>query len=152
MNYPTNEYLTFMARTSLQNQESPNQENNQLLEDLLQRLNSLEINIREVTHENQQLRRTNSSLESRLEIIERRVSESERQQPNQDIQQRREQRVYSPEDLRAGDLIRIINSSNPRETFAIVQQTTTDRVYFRFNGSGQSTWCIYSNIVKVQEE
>ena len=86
-NYPTKEYLTFMARTSLQNQESPNQENNQLLEDLIQRLNSLEINIREVTHENQQLRRTNSSLESRLAIIERRVSESERQQPNQDNQQ-----------------------------------------------------------------
>ena len=141
-----------MARTSLQNQESPNQENNQLLEDLIQRLNTLEINIREVTHENQQLRQTNSSLESRLEIIERRVRESERQQPNRDIQQRREQRVYSPEDLRTGDLIRITNSSNHRETFAIVQQTATDRVYFRFNGSGRSTWRIYSNIVKVQEE
>ena len=76
-----------MARTSLQNQESLNQENNQLLEDLIQRLNSLEINIREVTHENQQLRRTNSSLESRLAIIERRVIESERQQQNQDNHQ-----------------------------------------------------------------
>ena len=75
-----------MARTNLQNQESQNQENDQLLEDLIQRLNSLEINIREVTHENQQLRRTNSLLESRLAIIERRVSESERQQPNQDNQ------------------------------------------------------------------
>ena len=141
-----------MTRTSLQNQESPNQENNQILENLIERLNSLEINIREVTLENQQLRQTNSSLESRLEIIERRVRESVRQQPNRDIQQRREQRVYSPEDLRTGDLIRVTNSSNHRETFAIVQQTATDRVHFRFNGTGRSTWRIYSNIVKVQEE
>ena len=71
-----------MAQTSLQNQESPNQENNQILENPIERLNSLEINIREVTHENQQLRQTNSSLESRLAIIERRVIESERQQQN----------------------------------------------------------------------
>ena len=141
-----------MARTSLQNQESPNQEDNQLLENLILRLNSLEINIREVTRENQQLRRTNSSLESRLAIIERRVIESERQQRYQDNHQQSEQRVYSPEDLRPGDLIRITNSSNHRETFAIVQQTATNRVYFRFNGSGRSTWRIYSNIVKVQEE
>ena len=138
-----------MARTNLQNQESQNQENDQLLEDLIQRLNSLEINIREVTHENQQLRRTNSLLESRLAIIERRVIDSERQQNNF---QRREQRVYSPEDLTPGDLIKITNSTNYRETFAIVQRLETDRVHFRFNGTGRSTWRIYSNIVKVQEE
>ena len=141
-----------MIQRSLQNQNSPNQENNQILENLIERLNSLEITISEVTHENQQLRRTNSSLESRLAIIERRVIESDRQQQNQIGQQQREQIVYSPENLRADDLIRIINSSNPRETFAIVQQTTRDRVYFRFNRSGRSTWRIYTNIVKVQEE
>ena len=66
-----------MARTSLQNQESPNQENNQILENLIERINSLEINIREVIHKNHQLCRTNSSLESRLAIIERRVIESD---------------------------------------------------------------------------
>ena len=110
-----------MTRRSLQNQKSPNQENNQILENLIEHLNLLEITISEVTHKNQQLRRTNSSLESRLAIIERRVIESDRQQQNQIGQQQREQRVYSPENLRAGDLIRIINSSNPRETFAIIQ-------------------------------
>ena len=68
-----------MTRRSLQNQKSPNQDNNQVLENLIERLNLLEITISEVSQENRQLRRTNSLLETRLARIERRVQESNQQ-------------------------------------------------------------------------
>ena len=141
-----------MTRTDT-SEEPPDQNDNQILESLLSRLETLELTVQEVNEENRQLRNNNSALAARLARIERTVSQDlgQRVRTNQ-LPPRREQRVHMPNGLHPGDLIRVLNSTNPRETFGIVRQATADRVYFRFNGSGRSTWRIYSNIVRVDHQ
>ena len=63
-----------MTRTDT-SEEPPDQNDNQILESLLSRLETLELTVQEVTQENRQLRNNNSALAARLARIERTVSQ-----------------------------------------------------------------------------
>ena len=120
------------------------------IEDLINRINQLEVTVEEVQRENQELRQE----------VRRLGAQEARQREARELRQigairhantgaMQEIRVLSERDLEPGNAVRTLNSDNPREQLGTVTRVSNDRVHFIFNGSRRPTWRMHSNVVRV---